>query len=186
MVCSNPICIYIWEALSTLRKRLNNRMEKYISSDTLCNLAEVVLKNNIFKFGKKNINGPAIGSKFVSAYSTVFMTEMEEEILRKAEFKAYLWWRYIDDIFFLCGHRKEKLKYFTDNNTNKMHPPLKFTADLSKTSINFLDITAYMAEGSVCYERLVYILNLLTVTNLFCLLPVILFTAKRVYHTDKH
>ena len=49
---SVPI-LHIWEALSALRKRLNNRMEKYISSDTLCNLAEVVLKNNIFKFGKK-------------------------------------------------------------------------------------------------------------------------------------
>ena len=86
---SVPI-LYIWEALSAIRKRLNNRMEKYISSDTLCNLAEVVLKNNIFKFGKKNINGPAIGTKFVSRYSTVFMAEMEEEILRKAEFKPYL------------------------------------------------------------------------------------------------
>ena len=28
-------------------------MKKYISSDRLCDLAEVVLKNNIFKFGKK-------------------------------------------------------------------------------------------------------------------------------------
>ena len=42
------------EGLSALRKRLHNRMEKYISSDTLCDLAEVVLKNNIFKFGKKH------------------------------------------------------------------------------------------------------------------------------------
>ena len=31
------------EGLSALRKRLDNRMEKYISSDTLCDLAEVVL-----------------------------------------------------------------------------------------------------------------------------------------------
>ena len=37
------------EGLSALRKRLDNRMEKYISSCTLCDLAEVVLKNNIFK-----------------------------------------------------------------------------------------------------------------------------------------
>ena len=46
--------ISLEEGLSALRKRLDNRMEKYISSDTLCNLAEVVLKNNIFKFGKKH------------------------------------------------------------------------------------------------------------------------------------
>ena len=33
------------EGLSGLRKRLNNRMEKYISSDTLCDLKEVAPKN---------------------------------------------------------------------------------------------------------------------------------------------
>ena len=92
------------EGLSGLRKRLDNRMEKYISSDTLCDLAEVVLKNNIFKFGKKTLKqkrGTAIGTKFAPPYSILFMAELEEEILQKAEFKPYLWWRYIDDIFFL-------------------------------------------------------------------------------------
>ena len=28
-------------------------MERYVSSETLCDLAEVVLNNNILKFGKK-------------------------------------------------------------------------------------------------------------------------------------
>ena len=42
------------------------------------------------------------------------MAELEEEILRKAEFKPYLWWRYIDDIFFLWEHGEEKLKSFID------------------------------------------------------------------------
>ena len=36
------------ESLSSLMKRLDNQMEKYISSDTLCDLAEV-LKNDFFK-----------------------------------------------------------------------------------------------------------------------------------------
>ena len=36
------------EGLSSLMKRLDNQMEKYISSDTLCDLAEVVLKNDFF------------------------------------------------------------------------------------------------------------------------------------------
>ena len=38
------------EGLSALRKQLDNRVEKYISSDKLCALAEVVFKNNIVKF----------------------------------------------------------------------------------------------------------------------------------------
>ena len=36
------------EGLSSLMKRLDNQMEKYISSDTLCDPAEV-LKNDFFK-----------------------------------------------------------------------------------------------------------------------------------------
>ena len=43
------------EGLSALRKRLDNRMEKYISSDTHYDLAEVVLKNNI-KAKKRDCN----------------------------------------------------------------------------------------------------------------------------------
>ena len=55
------------KGLSTLRKWLDNQMEKYISSSTLCTLAEAVLKNNIFKFGEKTLkqkNGTAIWTKF--------------------------------------------------------------------------------------------------------------------------
>ena len=42
------------EDLSALRRRLDNLMEKYIWGDTLSDLAEVVLKNNIFTFGEKH------------------------------------------------------------------------------------------------------------------------------------
>ena len=82
-------------------------MEKYISSDTLCDLAEVVLKDNVFKFGKKILKekrGTAIGTKFAPPYSILFMAELGEEILRKVEFQAYLWWGYIADIFLLWEH----------------------------------------------------------------------------------
>ena len=76
------------------------------------------------------------------------MAELEEEILRKAEFKQYLWWRCINDIFFLWEHGEEKLKSFIDN-INKMHPTIKFTADWSKTSTNFFDVTVSIAEGVI-------------------------------------
>ena len=136
------------ECLFALRKRLENRMGKYISSDTLCDLAEVVIKNNIFKFGKKRLKQKrrtAVGKKFAPPYSILFMAELEEEILRKAEYKPYLMWRYFDNILFLWKYGEEKLKFFI-NDINKMHPIIKFTADWSKTSINFLDVTVSIAE----------------------------------------
>ena len=74
------------EGLSALRKRLDNRMEKYISSCTLCDLAEVVLKNIIFKFGKKTLKqkrGTAIGTKFAPPYSILFMVELERKFFEK-------------------------------------------------------------------------------------------------------
>ena len=98
------------EGLSALKKRLNNQMEKYISTDTLCDLAEVVIKNNIFKFVEKALKdkrGNAIGKKFAPPYSTLFMAELVAEIYAKAEFKPYLWCGYIDDIFFLREHEKK-------------------------------------------------------------------------------
>ena len=137
------------EGLSALKKQLDNRMKKYISSDMLCDLAEVVLKNNIFKFGKKTFKqkrGTAIGTKLAPPYSILFMAEMEEKIIGKAKFKPYLWWRYIDYIFFLWEHGEEKLNTFIDN-INKMHPTIKFTADWSKISIHFLDVTVSITEG---------------------------------------
>ena len=41
------------EGLSALQKRLELRREKKVSTSTLVELAEVVLKNNVFTFGKK-------------------------------------------------------------------------------------------------------------------------------------
>ena len=68
------------------------------------------------------------------------MAELEEEIVKESEYKPYLWWRYIVDIFFLWEHGENKLKLFIEE-VNKVHPTIKFTAEWSKTSINFLDVT---------------------------------------------
>ena len=52
-------------------------------------------------------------------------------------------------IYFSFGSSgEEKLKSFIDI-INKMHPTIKFTADWSKTAINFLDVTVSIAEGVI-------------------------------------
>ena len=76
------------------------------------------------------------------------MVELEEEILREVELKLYLWWRYIDDIFFIWEHGEEKLKEFIDV-LNKKHPTIKFTAEWSKTQIIFLDVTVYVENDKI-------------------------------------
>ena len=98
------------EGLSALQKRLELRREKKVSTSTLVELAEVVLKNNVFTFGKKTfkqLRGTAIGTKFAPPYSTLFMAELEEEILRVVELKPYLWWLYIGTSFSFGNMEKK-------------------------------------------------------------------------------
>ena len=109
------------------------------------------IKNNIFRFRKKKIKqkwGKAIGTKFSPSYSILFMAELEEEIIKHSEYKPYLWWRYIDDISFFWEHGKNKLKSFIEK-INNVCPTITFTAEWSKTSINFLDVTVPFIEGVI-------------------------------------
>ena len=78
------------EGLSTLCKRLDGRQEKDVTTSALVELAEVVLKNNIFIFKGKTLKqkwGTATGTKFAAPYSILFMAELEEEILSEIELK---------------------------------------------------------------------------------------------------
>ena len=76
------------------------------------------------------------------------MAELEEEILREVELEPYLWWRYIDNIFFIWEHGEEKLKEFIDV-LNKKYRTTTFTAEWSKTQINFLDVTVYLENRKI-------------------------------------
>ena len=122
--------------------------KKNVSTDTITDLAEAVSKNNIFTFGKKTLKqkrGTAIGTKFAPPYSILFMAELEEKIIKESEYKPYLWWWYIDDIFFLWEHGENKLKSFL-GKINEVHLTIKLTAEWSKAYISFLDVTVSLVE----------------------------------------
>ena len=69
-------------------------------------------------------------------------------------------------------------KSFIDK-INKVHLTIKFTAEWSKTSINFLDVTVSLIEGVI---ELAYMLSLQTVISIYNLARAILSIVKRVYH----
>ena len=125
------------EGLISLRRFLELRDNKQISSDSLIELAEIVLKNIFFEFDQKTfkqVRGTAIGTKFAPPYAILFMADLEEKILNAFEEKPMIWWRYIDDIFFIWEHGEESLEKFL-NKLNSFHPTIKFTADFSKETI---------------------------------------------------
>ena len=71
------------EGLASLYKFLENREDKKISSDTLAELAETLLKK-IFEFDEKTFKqkrGAAIGTKFAPPYAILYMADLEEKLL---------------------------------------------------------------------------------------------------------
>ena len=100
------------------------RDNKQISSDTLVELVEIVLKSNIFQFDEKTfkqVRGTAIGTKFAPPYAILFMADLEEKILSASEKKPMIWWRNIDHIIFIWEHGEESLEKFL-NKLNSFHP----------------------------------------------------------------
>ena len=70
--------------LEALYEKLEESVEKKITSSDLVNMAEFVLKNNYFEFDskiKKQISGTAIGTKFAPPYACIFMDKVEREFL---------------------------------------------------------------------------------------------------------
>ena len=137
------------EGLEALRGALDSRENKTVSTESLTELAQIVLKNNCFEFNAEfyqQLQGTAIGTKFAPSYAILFMAALEERLLSDAPYKPWLWWRFIDDIFLIWQHGEEKLKQFIDA-LNQAHESIKFTAEWSKEKVCFLDVQV-IKEGN--------------------------------------
>ena len=137
------------ERLIAIRKALDTRKDKTVSTDSLIKLAECVLKNDIFEHDKsvfKQLRGTAIGTKMGPPYAIIFMDSLEEDMLGNTILKPVVCWRYTGDIFMMLEHGEEELKNVLEN-LNCFHPTIKFTAECSRTNVNCLDVTV-MKKGN--------------------------------------
>ena len=66
---------------------------KQISSETVAELVEIVLKNNIFEFDEKTFKqkrGTAIRTKLAHPYAILYMNDLEEKLLEICEKKPMI------------------------------------------------------------------------------------------------
>ena len=137
------------EGLEVLRKQLNAFDNKSVPTEDLVKMAEFVLKNNYFEFNssfKHQISGTAIGTKFAPPYACIFMNYIEREFLKNEQIQPWIWFRYIDDIFFIWTASEKGLDEFL-NRLNSFHPNLRFTHERSRESLNFLDVIVKIQQG---------------------------------------
>ena len=86
---------------------LDKREQHLIPTSELIRMADFVLKNNYFEFNgqiKQQISGTAIGTKFSPPYAWLFMDKIETAFLETQELQPLVWFRYIDDIFYISTH----------------------------------------------------------------------------------
>ena len=129
-------------------KKVISGLVSKIAPKYTANMDEFVLKNNHFEFDykvKKQISGTAIGTKFAPPYACIFMDKVEREFLEAGDVKSWAWFRYINDIFFICTEGKNKFESFLQR-LNTYHPNLKFTHEKSKTSVNFLYVAVRVSS----------------------------------------
>ena len=76
------------------------------------------------------------------------MDKVEPSFLETQEIKPLVWFRYIDHVFSIWTHGKEKLHSFLEE-LNRCYSYLKCTYESSKTSIPFLDLKVSLSNGNI-------------------------------------
>ena len=76
----------------------------------------------------KQLSGTAIGTKFAPPYAVLLMAHLAEKILQDIDLQQHIWWRHIDDIFFIWEHGENSLIQFIET-VNAFHFTLKFSTE---------------------------------------------------------
>ena len=103
------------------------------------------------------------------------MDKFETHFLQTQQLQPLVWFRYIDDIFFIWTHGEEDLNIFL-KSLNEFDPCIKFTYESNKEGIAFLDMKVSLINGKVFTD--VYI----KLTNRHQYLH---YLSAHLYHTKK-
>ena len=137
-------------------------LEKLRSDDTppsnanITTLLEHVLYMNNFDFNDKHylqVGGTAMGTRVAPSFANIFMADFEDKWVYTYHTQPRVWLRYIDDIFMVWDNDKESLENFL-SHLNSCHHSIKFTSEVSKEQINFLDTTVRLNEDRKLYTDL--------------------------------
>ncbi|XP_041461177.1 uncharacterized protein LOC121412433 [Lytechinus variegatus] len=119
-------------------------------SDIKSLMSHVLTKNN-FTFMDQHylqIFGTAMGTRMAPSFACLFMTKLEQQMLDSAPCRPWIWWRYIDDIFFIWTREEDSLHTFIDH-INSFHRTIKFTSEFSQQETHFLDVTVQKKPNGI-------------------------------------
>ena len=91
-----------------------------------------------------------MGTKMVPSYANLFVGYIEQQFFNQYNGpKPELYRRYIDDCVGTTSSTREELNLFI-TAVNSLHPALKYTWEISDTSLAFLDIKVSIEGNGLC------------------------------------
>ena len=112
-------------------------------------MLEFVIQNNYSEFDvkvKQQLSDAAIGTKCIPPYACIFKDKAKTDFVESQKHKPMAWNRYIDDIYLIWTHGKDKLEQFV-KELNKTHSNLKFMNESSEEKISFLNLSVCLCNG---------------------------------------
>ena len=98
-------------------------------------------------------DGAAMGSPLSPLVANFHTENFEKAALETATYKPKVWLRYVDDVFAIWPHGKEKLELFL-KHLNDTHLAIKFTIEEeSNQELPFLDVKVKRDTGKPLQHR---------------------------------
>ena len=139
-------------AMKASKHFLDKRSNKSISTSTLLQLIELVLKMNTFLFNGRYFSqkhGVVMGTKMGPSVACIFMGYFEELFLAEHEHSTpMLYKRYIDDIVGAASCHEKELQCFIDHVTN-FNSSIKYTYTISNNTVSFHDFQLTMDSNHI-------------------------------------
>ena len=89
-----------------------------------------------------------MGMKMAPCFAKIFMASIEQTFVDSSPLTPLFYVPFIDEIFMIWTHGSEELEQFT-TRANSSHPSIKFTTDISSTSLPFLDVLVSVTETGI-------------------------------------
>lgn len=144
------------DGIKAVERTLNQARHLPIPLQTILEMVEMTLTMNTFKFKNSyyhQVQGTAMGTKMAPSYANIFMGVLENEILNSCDLPPTIWLRFIDDIFAIYRASEDEVISHIEA-LNQFHPTIKFTSNINRNHIDFLDVTVYRNQDNSIGTRL--------------------------------
>lgn len=138
-------------SIECVRKAFNENKQINRPDKHILDLLEISMKYNDFEFAGNfylQTMGTAMGKRFAPGLANLYLLEFDRMAKNGFRMKPLLFFRYLDDIFFLWPGDVTSLKEF-EVYLNSIIPDIKVTLEYSQKEINFLDTTIFIADSKL-------------------------------------